>query len=87
MEETSMKKKARKVLSVMLTLAMLLGLMPGTSIVANADGEPVVTVIDEYLIPAGGTTEVDLSGKDTGYSFNIYHMVVCNCNSRHIICQ
>ena len=60
-----MKKKARKVLSVMLTLAMLLGLMPGTSVVANADGV-------EYLIPAGGTTEVDLSGKDTGYSFNIY---------------
>ena len=59
-----MRKKSIKILSLLLTLALVLGLMPGMGMIAHADDIPSVTIT-----PAGaGNVNFEKSGQDLKFT-------------------
>ena len=59
------KKAGRVLLSFLLTLAMVIGLMPGMSMTAYAESEPTVTISPE----GGGTVSIETSGSGLGAQY------------------
>lgn len=62
-----MKKRTSKLLSILLTLTMLLGLLPAMGTTAQAAGETKLRIIRDSSWD--GTTQ---SGKGTGYEWTYY---------------
>ena len=68
MEEHTMRKKSMKILSLLLTLVMLIGVLPGMSLTAYADNDP------PYAQYKNTTTVITFDGKS-------WYLIDCDANT------